>query len=84
VAVAIERLRRDRNALPAQLADLVPQYLREIPVDPYSGQPLLFRPGKDDTRCTALARTNRMTREICRRNSSECNSRDGQAFDSRH
>lgn len=46
VAVAIERYRRDRNALPAALSDLVPQYLREIPVDPYSGRPLLFRPEK--------------------------------------
>ena len=44
VAVAIERFRRDRNAVPAALPDLVPQYLREIPVDPYSGRPLLFRP----------------------------------------
>lgn len=43
VAVAIERYRRDRNALPTALTDLVPQYLRETPVDPYSGRPLLFR-----------------------------------------
>jgi hypothetical protein len=47
VAIAIERFRRDRNALPASLPDLVPQYLREIPGDPYSGRPLLFRPAKD-------------------------------------
>jgi len=47
VAVAIERFRRDRNTLPASLLDLVPQYLREIPGDPYSGRPLLFRPAKD-------------------------------------
>jgi hypothetical protein len=44
VAVAIERFRRDRHALPAGVSDLVPQYLREIPLDPYSGRPLLFRP----------------------------------------
>lgn len=43
VAVAIERFRRDRGAFPAQLSELVPQYLREIPLDPYSGRPLLFR-----------------------------------------
>jgi hypothetical protein len=47
VAVAIERFRRERSAVPAQLSDLVPQYLREIPMDPYSGRPLLFRPAKD-------------------------------------
>ena len=46
VAVAIERFRRDRNALPTALSDLVPQYLREIPSDPYSGRPLLFRPAE--------------------------------------
>jgi hypothetical protein len=46
VAVAIERFRRDRKALPAALSDLVPEYLRENPVDPYSGRPLLFRPEK--------------------------------------
>ena len=43
VAVAIERFRRDRNALPTALSDLVPQYLGEVPSDPYSGRPLLFR-----------------------------------------
>jgi hypothetical protein len=47
VAVATERFRRDRNALPAALADLVPQYLPEIPLDPYSGKPLLFRSGQN-------------------------------------
>ena len=43
VAVAIERFRRDRNALPGALGELVPQYLASVPVDPYSGGPLLFR-----------------------------------------
>lgn len=47
VAVAIERFRRDRTALPTALSELVPQYLREIPGDPYSGRTLLFRAAKD-------------------------------------
>ena len=44
VAVAVERFRRDRGALPGALTDLVPAYLSDVPVDPHSGRPLLFRP----------------------------------------
>jgi hypothetical protein len=44
VAVAVERFRRDRGTLPGALTDLVPAYLRDVPVDPHSGRPLLFRP----------------------------------------
>lgn len=44
-AAAIERYRLDHNgALPANLAALTPQYLQEIPRDPYDGQPLRFAP----------------------------------------
>ena len=43
-AVAVERFRRDRGDLPNALSDLVPKYLTEIPVDPFSGEPLVFRP----------------------------------------
>jgi len=31
-----------RQKLPGKLADLVPQYLPAIPLDPYNGQPLLY------------------------------------------
>jgi hypothetical protein len=44
VAVAAERFRRDRGDLPGALSDLVPKYLTEIPVDPFSGHALVFRP----------------------------------------
>lgn len=44
IAVAVERLRRDRGNGPSALSDLVPQYLNDVPVDPFSGRPLLFRP----------------------------------------
>lgn len=47
VAVAVERFTRDRGELPVALSDLVPTYLSEIPVDPFSGGPLLFRPAAD-------------------------------------
>jgi hypothetical protein len=41
VAVAIERYRRDhRGQLPAALTVLAPQYLEELPVDPFSGGPM--------------------------------------------
>lgn len=43
VAVAIERFRRDRGSVPPTLSDLVPEYLVDVPEDPYSGRPLLFR-----------------------------------------
>ena len=43
-AIAIERYRVDHpNELPNQLADLVPQYLKEIAEDPFDGKPLRFR-----------------------------------------
>jgi hypothetical protein len=44
IAVAIERYRRAHGeALPAALTDLVPTYLTEIPEDPVTGRPLLYR-----------------------------------------
>jgi murein DD-endopeptidase MepM/ murein hydrolase activator NlpD len=47
-AVAIERYRRSHGeALPAALTDLVPTYLTEIPEDPITGQPLLYRAAAD-------------------------------------
>ncbi len=43
VAVAIERFRSARGTMPAALADLVPEYVTSLPVDPYTGRALLFR-----------------------------------------
>jgi hypothetical protein len=44
VALAIERYRRDHQGrLPSQLPDLSPAYVADIPIDPFSGSPLLFR-----------------------------------------
>jgi hypothetical protein len=42
-ALATERYRRDHGRWPDALADLVPAYLAEFPVDPYDGQPLRMR-----------------------------------------
>lgn len=42
-AVAIERYRRGHSEqLPASLSDLGPSYLQVVPVDPFTGQPLLY------------------------------------------
>ena len=44
IAVAIERYRRTHGeSLPAGLTDLVPNYLAELPEDPLTGKPLLYR-----------------------------------------
>ncbi len=42
-ALAVERHRRAKGALPGSLAELVPAYLRAVPTDPYDGQPLRYR-----------------------------------------
>lgn len=47
IAVAVERYRRDQHRLPGALADLVPQYLSVVPLDPMSGGPLLFKATAD-------------------------------------
>jgi hypothetical protein len=44
-ALAIERYRQaHQGALPAKLDDLKPQFLASIPIDPFDGQPLRYRP----------------------------------------
>jgi len=44
-AIALKRYQLDHQGeLPAQLAGLVPGYLREVPIDPMDGQPLRYRP----------------------------------------
>ncbi|HOF46835.1 MAG TPA: hypothetical protein PLY00_01555 [Verrucomicrobiota bacterium] len=48
VAVAIERHRLDRGALPDSLEALAPRYLNPVPPDPVNGQPLRYRRGEGD------------------------------------
>jgi len=42
-ALAIERCRLATGATPGQLADLVPQYLSQVPIDPFDSQPIRYR-----------------------------------------
>ena len=40
--IAIERYRRQHGKLPEKLDELVPEFLPQVPVDPYDGQPLRY------------------------------------------
>ena len=41
-ALAAERFRMDHDQLPSALAELIPDYLESIPIDPFNGEPLLL------------------------------------------
>jgi hypothetical protein len=43
-ALAVEHYRVDHDRPPDHLSDLIPKYLRAIPVDPFDGQPLRYKP----------------------------------------
>jgi len=47
VAVMIERYRRAHGKLPESLGELTPAFAESLPVDPFSGKGLLYRPGPD-------------------------------------
>jgi hypothetical protein len=42
-AVAVERFRLQHGRWPQRLVELCPGFLKEVPVDPFAGQPLRFR-----------------------------------------
>jgi hypothetical protein len=43
IGLSIERYRLEKGAFPGQLTELVPAYLRELPPDPFDGQPMRYR-----------------------------------------
>jgi hypothetical protein len=47
--LAIERHLLDNNRLPETLEALIPKYLDTLPIDPFTGKPLLFKPDIDQT-----------------------------------
>lgn len=47
VDVALRRFRADTGGCPETLEQLVPAYLKELPPDPFAGQPLQGRLGND-------------------------------------
>ena len=46
LALALYQVENGKSA--AQLDDLVPKYLSQLPVDPYSGQPFGYRIARED------------------------------------
>ena len=42
-ALAVERYRLVHGVCPERLADLVPDYLDAVPMDPFDGEPLRYR-----------------------------------------
>lgn len=42
--LALELFRRDHDRYPETIAELVPEYLNEVPLDPYSGKPFFYLP----------------------------------------
>jgi hypothetical protein len=42
--LALRCYRSEQTRVPARLEDLVPSYLQRVPLDPFSGRPLLYRP----------------------------------------
>ncbi len=43
IHLALERFLLDQGSLPSTLQELVPVYLNAVPIDPYSGDPLLYK-----------------------------------------
>jgi hypothetical protein len=43
LALALRAIRSDRGNYPAKLEELSPKYVKNVPVDPFSEQPLLYR-----------------------------------------
>jgi hypothetical protein len=47
VALAVERFRRKHGGWPESLAKLTPEFLKEVPLDPFDGRPLRYRQVED-------------------------------------
>lgn len=43
-ALAVERFRNDTRRLPESLAELMPRYLNAVPIDPFDGKPVRYKP----------------------------------------
>jgi hypothetical protein len=59
VALAAERFRRVHQRWPETLAELVPIYLPEVPIDPNSGQPLEYQRRVDGARVHSVRKQRR-------------------------
>ena len=59
IALALELYRRDHETLPGTLDALTPDYLAEVPHDPFSGEPLIYRVEGGDYLLYSVGRTGR-------------------------
>jgi hypothetical protein len=41
--LSVEKYRNDKKSLPDNLSQLIPEYLSEIPLDPFDGQPMRYK-----------------------------------------
>ena len=48
-AIALKRFEMEHARLPGTLADMTPQFLSSVPIDPYDGKPLKYRLKEDGT-----------------------------------
>jgi hypothetical protein len=48
IQLALERYRREHDAYPRKLAELVPEYLEKVPLDPFAGTPFNYLPDGTD------------------------------------
>jgi hypothetical protein len=48
-AIALKRFELKHGKLPETLAELAPEYLPSVPIDPYDGKPLKYHPNEDGT-----------------------------------
>ncbi len=46
--LALRAYRLEKGRLPERLGELVPDYVPEVPLDPFSGRPLVYRKTKDE------------------------------------
>ena len=53
---AIRLFQDDHRRLPHSLAELTPDYLHTVPLDPYSDSPLIYRPAEDDFELYSVGR----------------------------
>jgi hypothetical protein len=48
-AIALKRFQLKHGKLPETLGELVPEFSRSVPIDPYDGKPLRYHPNADGT-----------------------------------
>ena len=46
VGIAALRYKSEHGSLPAKLEDLLPNYIKQLPLDPFTGGPLQYREGR--------------------------------------